>query len=278
MNASFITEKVAENLYVIQDPENSNASVFVYEDGLLLVDTKSELLADELIVEIGKISDKTLRYIINTHWHPDHVGGNERLAKSGAAIIAHNNTLKRMKEEQIVEVIHMTVPPVNKTALPVITFSQELSFFTENEKVVLFFAERSHTDGDAVVCFRHANVMHLGDVYFNKSYPYACSYSGASYKHMIEFGERILPSINNETKIIPGHGPIANRNEYIDYLTMLKTVRSQISGLIKDGRTVEEVIQSKPTQMFDNIWANGVLTPDMFTRTMYTDLYKDNPA
>ena len=263
---------VAENIAVIGDMGNGNTVILTGEDGVFMIDTKSQEIADQLIAKIAEISDQPIRFVVNTHWHYDHVGGNEKVANTGATIIAHENVRESMSIEQRIDMFNATIPPAPKAALPVMTFTEDVTFYINGEEVHVFHLGPGHTDGDAIVYFRNANVIQVGDLYFNGFYPYIGIEAGGSINTMIQVGNTVLEMIDDTTTIISGHGPIAKKAEYAEYVKMLTGIRDAIRPQIEAGKSLEEVIASKPTQAFDAKWGKGLFTPDQFTELVYTDL------
>lgn len=266
------TKPVTEEISVIRDLKNGNTVVFSGKDGVLVVDTKSKELAKVLYKEIAKISKEPVRFVVNTHWHFDHVAGNEFFGKAGATIIAHKNVHQRMSTTQTIEMFDLISPPAPKMALPVLTFTEELILHLNGEEVRLFQVAPGHTDGDGIVYFSHANVIHLGDLYFNGIYPYIGIPTGGSIDGMISVGQHVLDMINDKTTIIPGHGPLATKTEYAEFLNMLAAIRNAVEQLVTAGKSLDNVIASKPTRPFDDKWGNGFLKPKDFVGLVYKDL------
>lgn len=270
--AQLSVKTVTEHISVIWDLKNGNTLVFAGEDGVLVVDTKSVELAEALLGKISKISKQPIRFVVNTHWHFDHVAGNEIFSNTGATIIAHKNVRQRMSTTQNIEIFNMTFPPAPQMALPVLTFTEDLEVHMNSENVKLFHIAPGHTDGDGILYFPKANVIHVGDLYFNGLYPYIGVPTGGSINGMISVGRRLLDMIDDNTTIIPGHGPLATKTKYTEFLDMLTNIRDTIKQQIADGKSAEAVIASKPTQPFDEKWGNGFLKPNDFVGLVYMDL------
>ena len=259
-----------ENITVIEGM--SNTVILTGKDGIFMIDTQAPELIDPVITKIAEISNHPIRFIANTHYHFDHAGGNEKAANTGAVIIAHENVRKRMSTEQRMDMFNTTTPPASTAALPAVTFSKDVTFYINGEEARVFHIGAGHTDGDAIVHFRKANVIHLGDLYFNGLYPYIGIEAGGSINSMIQVGNTVLGMIDDATRIIPGHGPIAKKAEYAEYLEMLTGVRDAIRRQIDAGKSIKEVIASKPLQAFDAKWGKGLFTSDQFAELVYTDL------
>jgi glyoxylase-like metal-dependent hydrolase (beta-lactamase superfamily II) len=266
-------EKLAEKIYMIWDSDGmGNSVVLTGDDGVLMIDAKAEGSVDKLLAKIAELSKNPIRFVIITHWHFDHVGGNEKVAKTGATIIAHENVRKHMSIAHDMKALNTKVPPSPETARPLVTFKKEVTFHLNGEDVKVFHVEPGHTDGDAVIYFQNANVIHMGDLYFEGLYPYIGIYSGGSINGMIKAINQILPMIDEKTKVVPGHGPLSNKAQLQTYVSMLTAIRDNISRFMQKGKTMEEVIAAKPTRAFDEKWGKGFLSPDQFTKIVYMDL------
>lgn len=272
------TDRLAENLYMLQDSMGmGNTVVLTGDDGVLMVDTKGGKSVDALFAKIAELSDKPIRFVITTHWHYDHVGGNETVAKTGATIIAHENVRKRMGMEHNMKLLKAKIPPAPETARPLLTYTKEVALHLNGEDISVFHMAPGHTDGDSVVYFQNANVIHMGDLYFEGFYPYIGIYSGGSIDGMVKVIRQILPMIDEDTKVVPGHGPLSNKAQLQAYVSMLSAIRDNVSRLMKKGKTMEEVVAAKPTKAFDEKWGKGFLPPDRFTGLVYMDLSPELP-
>lgn len=245
-----------------------NLAACVADDGVLLIDSEYAQLTDKVLDAIKSVTDKPIRIVVNTHWHFDHVGGNERLAKEGALIIAHENVRQRMSVEQVLRGMGRRIPPSPEAALPDITFKDSLTFHWGEEEVRVIHIDPAHTDGDSIVHFRKANVLHLADVYFNGTYPFIDVNAGGSIDGMIKGVDAGLALADDKTKIIPGHGPLSNVAELREYRAMLVTVRDRVKSLREQGKSREDVIASKPTKDLDAKWAKS-FAPDMWVGIVY---------
>lgn len=265
------TVKLSGNVYMLLG-SGGNMGVYAGDDGVFLVDDQFAPLTKKIKAAIGKISDKEIRFVINTHWHFDHVGGNENLGEMGSVIIAHENVRKRMSTDQFIEFFQKKVPASPEGALPIITFTRDLMFHLNGEDIHVFHVKNAHTDGDAIVYFRNSNVIHTGDIYFAGLYPFIDTSAHGSVNGVIDAAQNVLSIINDDTKVIPGHGPLSNRAELRAYVDMLISLRAKISKKISDGKSLEEIQRTKPTQEFDEKWGHGMLTPDQFVQILYKDL------
>ncbi|NQV99686.1 MAG: MBL fold metallo-hydrolase [Rhodospirillales bacterium] len=249
-----------------------NMGVSAGPDGVFLVDDQFAPLTDKINAAIAKISDQPVRFLINTHWHFDHTGGNENFGKQGAIIVAHDNVRKLMSEAQLISFFKMDVPAAAKDALPVITFSDTTTFHLNGDTVVVSHLPPGHTNGDSIVHFQKANVLHTGDLFFNGIYPFIDVDHGGSIDGLIADADVILQRINAQTRIIPGHGPLADRAALVAYRDMLTVARDQVMAQISEGKTREQVVAGKPTASLDGQWGNGFLNGDAFAGLVFDSL------
>ncbi|MGZ6237379.1 MAG: MBL fold metallo-hydrolase [Syntrophales bacterium] len=270
-NVQIQTEKVADNVYMLVGA-GGNIGISAGKDCVFMIDTSYAPLADRIKAAIATVSDKPIQYVVNTHWHQDHVGGNEYFAKAGATVVAHDNVRKRVSTEQVVKILNKTVPPLPEPALPVITFSRSVTFYLNGNEIYILNIAHAHTDGDAIVHFRKSNVIHMGDIYFNGMYPFIDLSAGGSMNGMIRAVKNILLLCDKDTKVIPGHGHLSNKTELEEYLKMLVAVRDRVSHEIKAGKPLDAIIASQPTRDFDPVWGKGFMKPEQFVTIVYESL------
>jgi cyclase len=268
---SITTEKAADGVYMLAG-RGGNIGVSVGPDGVFLIDDQYAPLTDKIKAALVVLSDKPVRFLLNTHWHGDHTGGNENLGKAGTLIVAHDNVRRRMSVEQFIEAFGQKVPPSAIEALPVVTFSETVTFHLNGDEIHAFHVPPAHTDGDAIIQFRKANVVHMGDCYFNGLYPFIDVSSGGSIEGVIGAADRVLAMIDAKTKVIPGHGPMSDREGLTRFRAMLVGVRDAIKPLVAAGKTLEQVKAAQPTKAFDEIWGKGFLKPEAFVEIVYKDL------
>ncbi|HEY2844000.1 MAG TPA: MBL fold metallo-hydrolase [Bryobacteraceae bacterium] len=259
------TVKISDGLYVLMGgPAQGNIVVLTGPDGLFLIDSMYGPMHDKIIAAIRKISPQPIRYLVNTHLHGDHTGGNEAMAKLGAVIISHENMRKRLAEQK-------NAPP--PAALPVLTYTDSITLHFNGEEIYIYHPAPAHTDGDSIIYFRHANVMHVGDVPSSLRYPNIGVAEGGTVNGMIAAAQQVMKIANPQTKIIPGHlGPVVGFDEIRQQLEMFVTVRDRIQAAIRAGKTLEQVVASKPTADLDAPRMGGAITPDRFVTLVYTDL------
>jgi glyoxylase-like metal-dependent hydrolase (beta-lactamase superfamily II) len=250
-----------------------NIGVSAGDDGVFVIDDQFAPLAPKIKAAIAKISTKPLRFIFNTHWHGDHTGGNEAMAGAGALIVAHDNTRKRMSAEQVMEAFGgKRIPPSPPKALPVVTFNDEVTFHLNGDEIHVFHVANAHTDGDAIVHFRKANVVHMGDTFINGGYPVIDFSTGGSIDGLLAAQAKVLSMIDANTKLIPGHGPIGDKSTLQKTHDMIKQVRDAVAKAAAGGKTLEQVKAAKPTAKWDAEWGKGFVNGDLVTLMIYKTL------
>jgi len=262
------TIKLSDHVYMLIG-QGGNIGVSVGEDGVFIIDDQFARLTSKIEAAIKKLSDKPFQFLVNTHWHGDHTGGNQNMNKLGAIIIAHNNVRKRLAETPNRD---KTMRP--KEALPVITFNDKLNIHINGEQVAIFHVDNAHTDGDALLYFTESNVLHTGDTYFKNRYPYIDLNSGGSVNGYIEAVKKGLMLINDNTKIIPGHGSLSNKEEYQFFLLMLETLKANVLTEIKNGKTEDEVAANTSiTKIYDDLeYGWNFISSEKIRRAFYKSL------
>jgi glyoxylase-like metal-dependent hydrolase (beta-lactamase superfamily II) len=246
-----------------------NIGVSAGEDGIFLIDDQYAPLTEKIRAAVARINDRPIRFVLNTHWHGDHTGGNENLGRAGALIVAHENVRERMSVEQFMERFDRTVPASPAAALPVVTYTDAVTFHLNGDEIHAFHVAPAHTDGDSVVHFRKANVLHMGDVFFHGTYPFIDLGSGGSATGVLDAVNRALELADGETKVIPGHGPLADRAALTAYRDMLGAVIGRVEALVAEGKSLEEVQAAKPSAAYDEAWGGGFIGPDDFVAAVY---------
>ncbi len=262
-NVQIETVPVADGVYMLVG-QGGNIGVSIGDDGVFLIDDQYAPLTEKIKAAVTRLSDRDVQFVVNTHWHFDHTGGNEQWGEAGSIIVAHENVRERMSVEQFMEAFDRRVPPSPAAALPVITFTDAVTFHWNGDDIHVFHVETAHTDGDGVVHFANANAVHMGDTFFNGMYPFIDVSSGGSIDGMIGAANRVLRMANSETKIIPGHGPLSGIEELRAYRDMLTTVRDHIRAMLNDGMTKDQIIAAKPTADLDAVWGGGFMQPDIW--------------
>ena len=249
-----------------------NIGVLSGPDGVVLIDDQFAPLSDKIKAAVAKISDKPLRFILNTHWHGDHSGGNENFAKMGVSIIAQDNSRARMMVPYSNPVFGWKADPSPAIALPVITFNDSLSFHLDGQDVTCFHVKNAHTDGDVMVWFPQANVFHAGDCLFIGQFPIIDVGSGGTLDGMIAAAEKIMAVVKPDTKIISGHSPICTRDDVQGAHDMLVDVRGRVKKLLAQGQTLDQIIAAKPLADLQDKWGKGYVTADIMLKQAVYDL------
>lgn len=254
------TVKLSDHVYMLVGA-GGNIGVSVGEDGVFVIDDQFAPLTPKIVAAIKAISDQPIKFLVNTHHHGDHTGGNKNIQVLGATIIAHDNVRKRLEDQ-----------PEN--AKPKITFNDQLSLYINGEEVLAFHVDNAHTDGDAMLYFTESNVLHTGDTYFNGRYPFIDLNSGGSVNGYVDAVKRGMMVINETTIIIPGHGSVSNKPEYQTFLAMLETLKAAVLEEIKAGKTEDEVANNKAlTKAYDVLnFGDGFINSEKIRRTFYVGL------
>lgn len=241
-----------------------NMGVLIGDDGTFLIDDQYAPLTDKILAAIQDLGGDTPRFVLNTHYHHDHTGGNENLGAAGALIVAHDNVRLQMQREHTSEAFDRITPPSSEGALPVVTFSETTTFHLNGEEVHVFHVHDAHTDGDSLVWFKNANVLHAGDILFNGFYPYIDEDTG-TISGLIEACGIILGIIDEDTKIIAGHGPLADREDVIAFRDFLQGVHDVLTPMVKKGMSVAEIQATNPLEPWDATWGQGYFDAETFT-------------
>lgn len=247
------------------------------EDGTFLIDDQYAPLNEKISAALAKLGRMPLRFVINTHWHGDHTGGNEAFGKAGAVIVAHANVRKRMSTEQFIVAFERKVPASPAAALPVVTFTESVTLHLNGDEVSVIHAANAHTDGDALVKFARANVLHMGDTWFHGGYPFIDLGSGGSIDGLIAAIDRGLALSDAQTLIVPGHGQVGDRAKLQAYRDTLATARERIATLKAAGRSRDEVVAATPTAEWDEAWGKGFIKPAQFVGFVYDSLPAGKP-
>ncbi len=267
------TEKLSDTTYMMTGA-GGNIGLSIGDDAVFIIDDQFAPLTPRIEAAIAKLTSKPVKFVLNTHWHFDHTGGNANLGKAGALIVAHDNVRKRMSADGFIEFLGMRTKADPKVAMPVVTFSTDTTFHLNGDEVHAFHVPNAHTDGDSLIHFRNANVIHMGDTFFNKLYPFIDTSSGGTIDGVIAAVDRALAISNDDTRFIPGHGPLASKSDLRAYRTMLATIAARIKAQIRQGLKLEDAIAAKPTADFDEPWGKGFLPPARFVEMVWKNLQK----
>ncbi len=263
------TNKISNNFYTL-DGQGGTIGVLVGQDGVFMVDSQFAPLSQKIAAAIHQISDKPIRFMVNTHVHPDHTGGNENFAKMGAIIFARGELRYRLAHP-VPGANGAPGVPAPADALPVVTYEGPVTFHLDGEEVQLIPIRRAHTDGDTLVHFVNNDVLMTGDYYRSIQFPNIDRTNGGSLNGMIEGLGVTIGMAGPNTKIIPGHGPMVDRAALIAHRDMILAIRAKVEALVQEGKSVDEVLAAKPTSDYDNI-PNASTTSERFVRQLYAEL------
>lgn len=265
------TQLVAPGIYSVNWGDMGlNVGVFSGSDGVLLIDAQDEPAVPRLKTELAKISTAPVRFVIDSHWHFDHVGGNETFAREGAVVIAQTNTRTRMMSEQVNPLggKQRAFPPA---AWPQITFDDSISLHFNGDDITVTHVPNAHTDGDAIVLFRKADVLFAADLFNSGDYT-RIDPRGGSIDGMIAAYRGLLPMLDDKVRVVPGRGRVAGKKDLEEYLNVMIALRDRIARMMQAGLTVEQVVTAKPSADFDPRWGNGPIRPYQYVEEVYADL------
>jgi glyoxylase-like metal-dependent hydrolase (beta-lactamase superfamily II) len=259
---------VAGGVFMLQGL-GGNIGAFPTDDGLLVIDSEYGGLSTKIQAALQKLSPQRPRFLVNTHWHPDHTDGNAAMGRLGVTIVAHENVRKRLSVEQYLPILKANSPALPPIALPVVTFDQELELHLAGEQIRLLHVPPAHTDGDAIVHFIQADVIHAGDLFLNKAYPIVDYDSGGTLDGLLRAQEKIVWLAGPKTKIIPGHGPLGDREALQDVHDKLLKVRNRIAAMVDAGKSLADVQAARPAADVDAEWGKGFMKEESFVDMAY---------
>jgi glyoxylase-like metal-dependent hydrolase (beta-lactamase superfamily II) len=265
------SQPLADNLTLLSGP-GGNVVVLNGPDGKFVVDTFLLPAWPKLKETLDGLGNAPLKTVIDTHWHFDHTDNNANLHAAGATVLAHENTKTRMAEPHDFAVIGLHVPASPGDALPQQTFSSSQKLQANGETLLLQYFQPAHTDTDIYIHFQKANVIHMGDTFFNGFYPVIDSSTGGKINGMIAAADKVLPLADNNSKIVPGHGPLGNKADLSKFRDMLVVARDRVQKLKSAGKSADEIAASKPLADLDSVWGHGMLSSDLFVQMVYLAL------
>ena len=260
---------VTEQIYMIVG-QGGNIGLFTGSDGTFLIDDQFAPLTGKIVAAIKSVGGQHPKFLINTHYHGDHTGGNEKLGQGGTLIFSHYNVRDRLIEGSFIAEFNMKQAALARECLPVVTFSGDISFHLNGDTIHAIHVPHAHTDGDSIIYFKTANVIHTGDIFFNGFYPFIDVNHGGSLKGMIKAVDEILSLADDNTKIIPGHGPLGDKEQLARYRQMLETSYLRLRKLKSDGKTVQEAIAAKPLADLETEWGDGLFKSDRWIEIIYS--------
>lgn len=264
-------EKVADGVWMLVGA-GGNLGLSAGEDGAFLIDDQFAPLTEKIRASVAEVTDQPIRFLLNTHWHYDHTGGNENFGEAGVLIVAHDNVRERMSVDQFIEAFDREIPASPEAALPVVTFNDEVTFHLNGDTIRAFHVPPAHTDGDSIIHFQEADVVHMGDVFFNGGYPFIDLSSGGSVDGVLAAVNRVLAMTDADTRFIPGHGPLGSRQDLVAYRDMLQEVRARVAALVAEGKSLGEVQTAKPTEDLDETWGGGFIDGEGIVGIVYGSL------
>jgi glyoxylase-like metal-dependent hydrolase (beta-lactamase superfamily II) len=264
-------EEVADGLYMLTG-SGGNLGLSVGEDGAFLIDDQYAPLTRKILAAVRELTPEPVRFVVNTHYHDDHTGGNENMGEAGALLVAHEYVRRRMAAGTFMEAMNRRVEPAPEAALPVVTFTDAVTFHWNGEEIRVFFVGPAHTDGDSIVHFVNADVFHMGDTLFNGMYPFIDVSAGGRIDGMIAAVDRVLKVATEETRLIAGHGPLATRADLQAYRDMLAEARGRVATLKAEGKTREQIVAARPTADLDEKWGGGFMQPDVWVGLIYDSM------
>ena len=263
--------KLAEGIYMLEG-QGGNMGLSVGKDATFLIDDQFAPLSDKIADAIATVTNRPVNFVMNTHWHGDHTGGNENFGRTGAIIIAQDNVRKRLAEVTELRGQPREISPPQ--ALPVITFGEDVTVHINGYTIHGMHMVPTHTDGDTIVYFEEANVLHTGDAFINAGYPFVDQESGGDFDGFIATTKRILALINDDTTIIPGHGPVSGKKDVEETLKVLTLMRERVAALIKKKMSRDEVIKANPMPEYRDTWGAGFMGPDAIIGAAYDSITK----
>jgi glyoxylase-like metal-dependent hydrolase (beta-lactamase superfamily II) len=259
--------KVAGNVYFLEG-SGGNIAAVIDPEGIAIIDDQFAPLAPKIKAALATLSPKPVKFVINTHWHGDHTGGNATFAET-ASILAHANVRKRLISGG--EAFGRKTPPAEKAALPVVTFEEGLTLYWGDDEIKVIHLKPAHTDGDSAVLFTKANVVHLGDTFFAGKFPFVDAASGGTVSGEIAMLEELIPKLPKDVKIIPGHGPISSISDLKEYVSMLKETVALVEKEKKAGKTKEQMKAGKIFAKWDE-WGKGFINADFYLDEVMGDM------
>lgn len=265
-------EKIAPGVAVLFGA-GGNIGLSYGADGNIIVDDQYAPLNEKILAAIATVDPDPVRFVVNTHWHGDHTGGNEAMGSRGAVILAHSNVRVRMSSEQFIAALNDKVPAAPAGALPVVTFEDGVTLHLNGDTLHVVHVADAHTDGDSLVHWQRANVLHMGDTFFHKfSLPFIDLSSGGSIDGLIAAVDKGLAWSNETTRIIPGHGPVASKAELAAYRAMLIDIRAKVAAGLRAKRSLAQIQAAKPAAAYG--MADGFIKPDQFVAFVHESLTK----
>lgn len=266
------TNKVSSNLYMLEG-SGGNIAILVGDEGTLMIDNQFADLSPKIQSAIKELGSYPVTYLVNTHLHGDHTGGNTNFGNDGAIIVAHDNVRKRMSKDQI-RPFRKNTPAAPESALPKVTFNDNMKLYFNGDTIHLIHVHNAHTDGDSFIYFEKANVLHMGDCFFKNRFPFIDTNSGGTPDGYIKASAAALMLCNTDTKIIPGHGTLATKEDLMNFYMMLNTMRDRVKESISKGHDMEEALSNNLTEGYAE-WGTGFINDEKIVKTLFS-FYESN--
>lgn len=272
-NVEITTHQVTDKIYMLEG-RGGNVGVLVGDEGVIMIDDQFAPLSEKLKKAIADLSDHKVKYLLNTHWHGDHTGGNANFGSEGAIIVAHNNVRERLSTDQFNKAFNRTTEAAPKEAWPQITFTEDVQLHLNGETVMLIHVHNAHTDGDSFVWFPDSNVLHMGDTFFKDRFPYIDLGSGGTIAGYLNAAQTALMLTDSKTKIIPGHGPLATKMDLLRFYTMLNEMHVRVQEQIDMGKSIDEIKAAGLDKGYED-WGSGFINSERIVDIIWTDLTRD---
>ncbi len=273
-NVQITAEKINDKLFMLQGA-GGNIVISMGDDGVLMIDDQFAPLSEKIMTKVKELSGGEVEFLINTHWHGDHTGGNENFGKAGATIIAHENVRKRMARGLTKIESGRDLPPAPSVALPLITFTDDMKVHFNGDDLHLFHFHTGHTDGDGIIYFSGQNVIHMGDTFFKDRYPFIDLKSGGSVDGLLKTIDQVLFMVDDDTVIVPGHGSLANKADLMRYKEVISELSEKVTMMKKEGKTEEEIVAAGISAKYDDTWGSGFINPTKFINFLYNGIMGD---
>ena len=262
---------VTGQLYMLTG-NGGNIGLFIGKDGTFLIDDQYAPLTEQILAAIKSVGGDFPKFLINTHYHGDHTGGNENLGQGGTLIFSHDNVRERLSAGAFIAAFNMKMEALSQEGLPVVTFSDDIRFHLNGDTTHAIHVPGAHTDGDSFIHFKKANVIHTGDLFFNGFYPFIDVDHGGSLKGMIQAVDKVLSLADDSTQIIPGHGPLGDKSQLAHYRQMLGKAYERLRKLKDAGKTAKEAIALKPLADLEATWGDGIFKSDQWIKIIYSGI------
>ena len=266
------TTQLGSNVYMLVG-QGGNIGLITGADGSLMIDDQFAPLTPRILKAVESVGGDTPRYLLNTHFHGDHTGGNINLGKAGTLIMSHHAVRQRLQNGSYIPAFGVKAAPASPAALPIMTFAERMHLHINDETIRIIHVPNAHTDGDSFVVFERANVVHTGDLFFNGFFPFIDAANGGSMRGVIAAADQILALADADTKIIPGHGPLASRQDLQTYRDMLATVYDRVLKLKNQGMSADEILFEEPLAEFEEDWGGGTFDADKWIEIVYPAVY-----